>query len=66
MIDPSSKLNAILSNISPHSKMNYEELKIVLKYEDYFYETILLPVAKKHNYNISFKDKDIYFDKKGE
>lgn len=58
------RLNAILSQIK-ESKMNYEDLKNYLNYEDIFFNTILKPTADKYNLEISFNGKYIIFKKRG-
>ena len=58
-----ARLNCILSQ-TDKIKMNYEELKNYLHYEDIFFENIIKEVASKNNMNISFSDKYIIFKKR--
>lgn len=58
-----ARLNCILSQ-TDKIKMNYEELKNYLHYEDIFFENIIKEVASKNNMNISFSDKCIIFKKR--
>ena len=52
------KLSSIISiNKGKRVKINYELLKKHLRYEDYFYETVLEPMCKESNVKISF-DKE--------
>lgn len=60
-------LNTILSNAKEKKfSINYEELKNYMKYEDYFYETILKPVANSKGYSVYFNKDKVIFKKKGE
>ena len=58
-----ARLNVILSQ-TDKIKMNYEELKNYLHYEDIFYDNIIKPIANKNDLNISFSGKYIIFKKK--
>lgn len=49
--------------IKKSTSMNYEELKNYLKYEDIFYEHILIPVAKENGVTISFSGDKVIFKK---
>lgn len=58
-----NKLNSMFGRIADNSRMNYEELKIAIGLEDYFFDVLLKPLAENHGFKISFKGKDIYFNK---
>lgn len=58
-----AKLNVILSQ-TDKIKMNYEELKNYLHYEDIFFDNIIKPIANKNDLSISFSGKYIIFKKK--
>lgn len=45
-------------------KVDYEELKKYLKYEDVFFSTTIAPVLKKENIDCSFEGKYIIFRRK--
>jgi len=63
-MDVSKLLGAININKGKSFKMNYEELKNALGYEDYFYNNVITPIAKEYQFDISFDDKFIIFKKK--
>ncbi len=52
------KFSAILNvNRGRGFKVNYENLKNYLEYEDFFYENVVQPMCRKAGYEISF-DKE--------
>lgn len=59
------KLNSILLNKNS-IKINYEDLKNHLGYEDYFYDNVIKPAAKENNFDVSFSGKFIIFKKRGD
>lgn len=59
-----TKLNAMLGQVD-NVKINYEELKNFLNYEDIFFNTILKPMANQHNLDISFSGEFVIFKRRG-
>ena len=58
-----ARLNVILSQ-TDKTKINYEELKNYLHYEDIFYDNIIKAVANKNNMKVSFSGKFIIFKRR--
>lgn len=63
-MDINKLLGAMNVNKGKSFKMNYEDLKNALGYEDYFYNNVIEPTAKEYDFDISFDDIFVVFKKK--